>query len=127
MKKLDPLLEGLAVLRKEHVTVATVVAAIHKCRILPLALWVLFLYQMMPEATLFRTQILEEPVPALENSHRILQMVASELEKDYRFIPMCPEESFPSKYSFSLPYLFLRLPLQPFLFLFVSIAEAQLH
>lgn len=44
-KKLDPLLNSLAVLRKERVTAGTVVATIHKRRVLPLAQRALYLYQ----------------------------------------------------------------------------------
>ena len=45
-----------------------VVAAFHKRCVLPLAQWALALYQMTPKASLFRTQMLEEPVPAMKIS-----------------------------------------------------------
>jgi hypothetical protein len=75
-KKLDPLLDGLATLRREGVTAATMVATFHKRRVLPLAQRVLSLYQMMPKASLFGMQMLEELVPATEISLRFTRTMA---------------------------------------------------
>jgi hypothetical protein len=92
-KKLGPLLDGLATLRREGVTTATLVAAFHKRRVLPLAQRALFLYQMMPEASLIGTQMLEELVLVVEISLWITRTVASELAKDYRNVPMHPDRA----------------------------------
>jgi hypothetical protein len=116
-KKLDPLLDGLAVLRKEHLTTASVVTAFHKRHVLPLAQRALFMYQMMPEASLFGTQMLDEPVLTSEITQRIAWTVAPELAKDYWFILMHPERGYISLvstplYSLSLsPRFLLRLSL----------------
>jgi len=67
---------------------------------------------MMPEASLFGTEMLEEPVPASEISHWISRTVTPELVKDYRFIPMRPEEGF-SLVSITLHYLALFLGPSP--------------
>ena len=87
-KKLDPLLDGLAILRQEGVTATIVVAAFHKRCVVPLAQRPLALYQMTPEASLFGTQMLEEPVPAAEISLRVTRTVSSELMKDYLSVLM---------------------------------------
>ena len=54
-KKLDPLLDGLAKLRQEGVTVAMVAVAFHKRCVLPLAQWVLLMWEMTPEVSLVGT------------------------------------------------------------------------
>jgi hypothetical protein len=61
----------------------------------------------MPEASLFGTQMLEEPVPASEITQRISRMVAQELMKEYRFILMRPEEGY--IFMVSIPFLFFNL------------------
>jgi hypothetical protein len=84
---------------------AMVVSTIHKRHVLPLVQQALFLYQMTPEASLFGTQMLEEPMSASEISHQILRTVVLELAKDYRFISMHPEEGYISMVS--TPFCFL--------------------
>jgi hypothetical protein len=62
---------------------------------------------MMPEASLFKTQMLDKPVPASEITQRITRMVAPKLAKDYRFIPIRPERGYISLVS--IPFYSPRL------------------
>jgi hypothetical protein len=62
-KKLEPLLQALKVLREEGLTVAGVVAAIHRRRVLPLAERRLPLWEMTQEANWEGSRMSPDPLP----------------------------------------------------------------
>jgi hypothetical protein len=62
-KNLEPLLKALEVLRKGGLTVAGVIAAIHRRRVLPLAERRLPLWEMTPEADLKGSRMSSDPLP----------------------------------------------------------------
>jgi hypothetical protein len=62
-KNLEPLLKALEVLRKGGLTAAGVIAAIHRCRVLPLAERRLPLWEMTPEADLEGSRMSSDPLP----------------------------------------------------------------
>jgi hypothetical protein len=62
-KNLEPLLKALEVLRKGGLTVAGVIAAIHRRRVLPLAERRLPLWEMTPEADLEGSRMSSDPLP----------------------------------------------------------------
>jgi hypothetical protein len=62
-KNLEPLLKALEALRKGGLTVAGVIAAIHRRRVLPLAERRLPLWEMTPEADLEGSRMSSDPLP----------------------------------------------------------------
>jgi hypothetical protein len=62
-KNLEPLLKALDALRKGGLTAAGVIAAIHRCRVLPLAERRLSLWEMTPEADLEGSRMSSDPLP----------------------------------------------------------------
>lgn len=76
-------MRGLKKLREAGLTAAGVVAAFHRRSVLPLVQRPLFMYQMTPDASLFGTRMLKEPVPAAEIKRRVERTVAPELARDF--------------------------------------------
>ena len=93
-KRLDPLLRGLAKLRENEVTAATVAYAFRKRSLLPLAQRREFMYKAARDAS----RMLSEPVPERDIVAWVGRMVHPDLKK-FRVIPMRPERGYISLVS----------------------------
>lgn len=88
--RLDPLLKGLEKLQDKGLMVANVVVAFHKQRVLPLALWPLFMYQMGPAMSLEGTRMSTEALSMAEVTRCVTYTLTPMLAENFRVYPMCP-------------------------------------
>lgn len=82
--RLDPLLVGLEKLQNRGLTTGSVVATFHKQRVLPLALRPLFMYQMMPSASLEGALMFAEPISATEVTRHMTYTMSLGLAENFR-------------------------------------------